>query len=105
LYKAIKARSCEAILNCIQDPNLNINLQDNNGLTLLMVAIMTGDPCIVQTVLRDFNINFTVADEAYDTINEYASKSVDANIIQIVQYVELPPEVKLQMAFNAGNRE
>jgi Flp pilus assembly secretin CpaC len=52
-----------------------------------MVAIMIGDPCIVQTVLRDFNINFIVADEAGDTIKEYASKSDDANIIQIVQYV------------------
>jgi hypothetical protein len=48
-----------------------------------MIVIMTGDPCIVQTVLIDFNINFTVTDEAGDMIKEYASKSDDANIIQI----------------------
>jgi hypothetical protein len=100
LYKAIRVGSCEAILNCIQDPNLNINLQNDKDLMLLMVVIMTGDSCIVQTVPRDFNINFTVADEACDIIKEYASKSVDANIIHIIQYVELSPEVKLQMIFN-----
>jgi hypothetical protein len=104
LHNEIVAGSCEAILNCIQDPNLNLNLRGENGLTLPMLAIMTGNPEIAQAVFSAFNIDFSVADEANDTIKEYASKSNNSEIIQIVQYMALPPEVKLHMACSAENR-
>ncbi len=92
LFHAIACNNTEALVQLLALKS-NINLQDEKGRSLLMVALESENIIMVQLLISK-GIDLYIMDENYDMALEYAKKCKNKNVHDIVYYKLLNDKTK-----------
>ena len=92
LFHAMECNNTEALFQILES-GANINLQDEKGRSLLMVALKAENIMMVQLLISK-GIDLYIMDENHDMALDYAKKCKNKNVHDIVYYKALNDSAK-----------